>query len=80
MTRDVALVLVMLLGGIAMVGYAIYAAIHGTVHLASRWTNAVINFDKAPIAFSLGVLLYASGGVFFLWIGWGLLTEKKVRR
>lgn len=67
----------MLLAGVAMVGYAAYAAIRGVVYVASRSTEATIHFDQTPLAFLIGIALYLAGAILFLWIAWVLLPRKK---
>ena len=67
----------MLLAGVAMVGYAAYAAVRGVVYVASRSTEATIHFDQSPMGFLIGISLYLAGGTLFLWIAWVLLLRKK---
>ncbi len=66
----------MLFAGVALVGYVVYAAIHGVVYVAARSTNAMIHFDQSPLAFLVGIGLYLTGGILFLWIAWVLLLRK----
>ncbi len=67
----------MLLAGVAMVGYVVYAAVRGVVYVASRSTEATIHFDQSPLAFLIGIALYLVGGLLFLWIARVLLPRKK---
>lgn len=67
----------MLVAGIAMVGYVIYASASGVVYTASRSTEATIYLDQSPQAFIIAIALYLAGGILFLWIARVLLPRKK---
>ena len=67
----------MLFAGVAMVGYVAYASVRGVVYLASRSTEAKIQFDQSPLAFLVGIAIYLAGGLLFLWIARALLVHKK---